>query len=52
MVLDVSQHPDCLRRLVGIAQLEPSKDVLLDKFLMLPNDCKALMSAQFNFNLV
>jgi len=30
--------------------LEPTKDVLLDKFLMLPNDCKALMSAQFYFN--
>ena len=38
-----------LRRLVGIAELEPTKDVLLNKFLMLPNDCKALMSAQFAF---
>ena len=37
------------RRLVGIAELEPTKDVLLNKFLMLPNDCKALMSAQFAF---
>ncbi len=35
---------------MGIARLEPTKDVLLDKFLRLPSDCKALMSAQFVFN--
>ena len=40
----------CSRRLVGIARLEPTKDLLLDKFLRLPSDCKALMSAQFSFN--
>ncbi|CAK0735881.1 hypothetical protein CVIRNUC_000655 [Coccomyxa viridis] len=40
---------DGFAKLVGIAQLEPTKDVLLDRFLMLPNDCKALMSAQFAF---
>lgn len=39
-----------LCRLVGIARLDPTNDVLLDKFLMLPNDCKALMSCQFAFN--
>ena len=40
----------CGSRLVGIARLEPTKDMLLDKFLRLPSDCKALMSAQFAFN--
>jgi hypothetical protein len=39
-----------VRRLVGIARLAPTSDVLLDRFLMLPTDCKALMSAQFEFN--
>lgn len=37
-------------KLVGIARLNPTKDVLLDRFLMLPNDCKAVMSCQFAFN--
>ena len=46
-------HADVMEsacRLVGIARLEPTKDVLLDRFLRLPSDCKALMSAQFVFN--
>ena len=52
-ISSVWQHPELVmvtRRLVGIARLEPTKDMLLDKFLRLPSDCKALMSAQFAFN--
>ncbi|KAK9916952.1 hypothetical protein WJX75_009171 [Coccomyxa subellipsoidea] len=41
---------DGFAKLVGVARLDPTHDVLLDKFLMLPNDCKAVMSCQFAFN--
>ena len=37
------------RRLVGVARLAPVDDVLLDRFLGLPTDCKAVMSSQFLF---
>ncbi len=36
-------------RLVGVARLAPVDDVLLDRFLGLPTDCKAVMSSQFLF---
>ncbi|KAK9825440.1 hypothetical protein WJX81_008139 [Elliptochloris bilobata] len=36
-------------KLVGVARLAPVDDVLLDRFLGLPTDCKAVMSSQFLF---